>query len=874
MTREGMGSQNPTNSERLRTSWTLPMERYFIDLMLDQVHRGNRMGHTFNKQAWNDMLLMFNANFGSPYDVNILKSHYTSLWKQFNDIKNLLDQNGFSWDNTRQMVIADRYAWDAYVKVHPDAQLYRNKALMTFNDLCLIYAHTKADGRYSLSSHDIDFDDDIQGMTDGVGMNSLTLAPVPPPASKVQTNTDWKPPMDRFFLKLMLDQLGKGSKTNNSFKKQAWKDMVTLFNAKFGSRYRKSFLKQLYKKLLKYYTDVRSILAIKGFYWDEKEQMIVADDDVWDNYIKALPDARLYRKKPLLNYQDLNLIYGNEISNVLRSHLHEGTNSEDDILQYMTGEEREGHSVYGNGHLASFEDLDSEGQDLMIGEESEDTQIHGNDDFSRTDWTPPMDRFLIDLMLKQLQKVNKIDYSFDDQAWIDVLVLFKERFGLQQDKDLLRRRYKSLEKQYHDTKDLLDQRGFWWDDTQQMVTAYDDIWDAYIKEHPDAESYRTKSKPNYNDLCLIYGKSKSGERCNQSGQAMGCNGDAAKYNHSYHWRTDWTPPMDRYFIDLMLEQVRNGSMVNYKFSRLAWTEMVSKFRAEFGSQHDKDVLKSRFFNLRKRFNGMKALLDQSGFAWDEMQHMVTADDHLWDAYVKEHPDARSYRSRTLPNFNDLYLIYGNGDIFKRGSTSSHTMDAMDDDLGVNLGHETQQTISTEDDVWEAYIKEHPYPIACANRILDSYNDLTKIYGNGARDGRSSCFGRNIEKMEKMEKMGINMIFGDSPAMEYEISNQQKKRKPAASSTSASKRAQRIIKEEIQEPLDEKPHIVKGLVGIEVDKDCCSIERIVAALETVPGIDDELFLEASLILEDDKKAKMFVAMDVAARKKWLYRKLRR
>ncbi|CAL2255543.1 unnamed protein product [Prunus armeniaca] len=93
----------------------------------------------------------------------------------------------------------------------------------------------------------------------------------------------------------------------------------------------------------------------------------------------------------------------------------------------------------------------------------------------------------------------------------------------------------------------------------------------------------------------------------------------------------------------------------------------------------------------------------------------------------------------------------------------------------------------------------------------------------------------------------------SITMEYEISDQQNKRKPAAPSTSA----------------------IKGLVGDEEDKDCCSIERIVAALETVPGMDDELLLEASLILEDDddKKAKMFVAMDVAARKKKLYRKLR-
>lgn len=113
-----MGSQSNTGNDRSRTYWTPTMERYFIDLMLEQMHIGTRIGHTFNKQAWTDMLTVFNAKFGSQYDKDVLKSRYTNLWKQFNDVKNLLSQNGFSWDETRQMVVADDYLWDSYIKVH------------------------------------------------------------------------------------------------------------------------------------------------------------------------------------------------------------------------------------------------------------------------------------------------------------------------------------------------------------------------------------------------------------------------------------------------------------------------------------------------------------------------------------------------------------------------------------------------------------------------------------------------------------------------------------------------------------------------------------------------------------------------------------
>lgn len=160
-----MSIQNGSSNDRLRTYWTPLMERHFIDLMLEHLQRGNRAGHTFNKEAWTEMLTMFNAKFGSQYDKDALKTRYTNLWKQFNDVRNILSHLGFSWDATRQMVVADDDSvWDAYIKAHPDARCYRTKPVLNFDDLCLIYGYTMADGRYSLSSHDVSLDDQVQGL--------------------------------------------------------------------------------------------------------------------------------------------------------------------------------------------------------------------------------------------------------------------------------------------------------------------------------------------------------------------------------------------------------------------------------------------------------------------------------------------------------------------------------------------------------------------------------------------------------------------------------------------------------------------------------------------------------------------------------------
>ncbi|KAF3446171.1 hypothetical protein FNV43_RR11350 [Rhamnella rubrinervis] len=781
-----MGSQTNTGNDRSRTYWTPTMERYFIDLMLEQMHRGTRIGHTFNKQAWTDMLTVFNAKFGSQYDKDVLKGRYTNLWKQFNNVKNLLGQNGFSWDETRQMVVADDYVWESYIKVYPDARFYKTKAVLNFNDLCLIYGYTSADGRYSRSSHDIDIDDEVQVINFGDGMSSLA------PLSNERSRTDWTTDMDQYFIALMLDQVGKGNKILNTFSKQAWTDMLALFNAKFGPQHGKRVLRHRYKKLWKYYNDVTFLLKQDGFSWDETQQMIVAEENVWDGHTKAHPHARTYKTKALPNYCDLMLIFGNEVDNGISSHLHQEKNLDDGISLIKAGE--------GKG-----------------------AQTSNFSDRTRTYWTPPMDRFLIDLLLDQVHRGNKLGQTFICQAWIDMVTSFNVQFRSCHDKDVLKNRYKHLKRQYNDIKILLQKDGFSWDETREMIIAEDYVWDAYTKAHPDARSYRVKTVPGYHKLCIIFGEESSDGRYNQLARNADPISDLPTLmtdedkNDQSPASTlplgiDWTPPMDRYFLDLMLEQVHEGYKVDHTFNEQAWDHMLVSFNKRFGFQCDKCVLEDRYISLTKLYEDISHLLNLSGFTWDETKQMVVADDDVWEACIKKHPFAISYKNTCLNSYSDLCKICQSG--------------VLNDRL-CGLGEEM---------------------ISCQDLAMETGYNALETEMDGA-SGNLDFFAKDIHVSQQQKRRPSEMLSDMRPKKEQKTGTN------------------------MQKALSEMAGIVTKFVSKKENKDQKSIEGAIDALQAIPDIDDELLLDACDLLEDERKAKTFLALDVTLRKKWLLRKLR-
>ncbi|THG14186.1 hypothetical protein TEA_020279 [Camellia sinensis var. sinensis] len=273
---------------------------------------------------------------------------------------------------------------------------------------------------------------------------------------------------------------------------------------------------------------------------------------------------------------------------------------------------------------------------------------------------------------------------------------------------------------------------------------------------------------------------------------------------------------------------------------------------------------------------------------------------------KVHPDARPYKTKAVLNFNDLCLIYGYASADGRYSRSSHDVDVEDDIQGVNLG----QVLSIrcfpygdkelEDDtsgikagVFEFSITkgltisckvheklwssedEHPDAIAYKNKTLGYYNDLCILFGSGIADGGLSCQDMGTEIDYNALEIEMDQVSGciQIPLLDVDTSDRGKKRPTKMPSVSGRSRKVQKTGEEIQEPCTDTTSVVTRLVKKQ-EKSYDSIANAIDALQSISDIDDELLLDGCDLLEDERKAKTFLALDVNLRKRWLLRKLGR
>ncbi|KAK7284613.1 hypothetical protein RJT34_19362 [Clitoria ternatea] len=483
----------------------------------------------------------------------------------------------------------------------------------------------------------------------------------------------------------------------------------------------------------------------------------------------------------------------------------------------------------------------------------------------RTIWTPEMDRYFIDLMLEQVSNNSQTeDHLFSKKAWKHMSSSFNAKFNFQYEKDVLKNRHKTLRNLYRGIKNLLTRPGFSWDENRNMVIADNHVWDEHLKIDAGVRSCRVKSIPYFKDLCTIYGyvaMEGKGDNAPEGSSNLGenraimpcllkddgedadealrdvrveeecgistvenatddCEQRASKETATSfctRTRTNWLPLMDRYFINLMLSHVHKGNQSAGVFSRQAWMEMISSFNENFGFDYSLEILKNRYKTFRRQYNLIKRLLQKDGFTWDETHQMVTADDCVWQDYNKDHTDARQYMTRPLPYYKDLCVIF----------------DPNFDE------------------------KESPLP-------QDKHQNVV------------GCFTTKSPLTYKTSQSPITPNSNEdqfSGVNELAYIAQKQKRQSDRSSDPTSPKKSRNDEQGIVVALHEMAAVVSTLSTKRNDDNSVSIENVIEAVQALPDMDEDLVLDACDFLEDERKAKTFLALDVKFRKKWLLRKLR-
>ncbi|KAG0640013.1 hypothetical protein HOY80DRAFT_1022228 [Tuber brumale] len=133
------------------------------------------------------------------------------------------------------------------------------------------------------------------------------------PSSSRKPHARWASPADRILIKELLRRLHNDKKVNNKWSAGTWSHVTAQLN-KSSARTGHPVLSVLqvktrYFALKKSWGDFSHLLKTDGIYWDG-EGKIHADEEVWEEYLKAHPKARVFKQKPLENFKDLCKLFG------------------------------------------------------------------------------------------------------------------------------------------------------------------------------------------------------------------------------------------------------------------------------------------------------------------------------------------------------------------------------------------------------------------------------------------------------------------------------------------------------------------------------------------------------------------------------------
>ncbi|KAF8584008.1 hypothetical protein K439DRAFT_1298134, partial [Ramaria rubella] len=120
----------------------------------------------------------------------------------------------------------------------------------------------------------------------------------------------------------------------------------------------------------------------------------------------------------------------------------------------------------------------------------------------------------------------------------------------------------------------------------------------------------------------------------------------------------WSASEEAEMIDLLLEQKAIVNSSGNGFKPVVWQLVVTAVELvpqgqERGPAKDAKACKARYQRLKTDYKIVQTLWDLSGFGWDEGRQMVTANEDIWEKYLKSHKEAQPFKKKLFPLFDRI-----------------------------------------------------------------------------------------------------------------------------------------------------------------------------------------------------------------------------
>ncbi|GMI83516.1 hypothetical protein like AT2G24960 [Hibiscus trionum] len=132
---------------RAKAEWTPSRDAFLVDLFIEQHNCGRTAYNEFKNEVIRSVTRDFNKKFGMNLEENQIKNRYNVMKKDYGVVKTLLGHNGFGWDETRQMVVADDKVWDTYIAVRSEARPFRRKSFPLYKQMSIIFEGERTTGK-------------------------------------------------------------------------------------------------------------------------------------------------------------------------------------------------------------------------------------------------------------------------------------------------------------------------------------------------------------------------------------------------------------------------------------------------------------------------------------------------------------------------------------------------------------------------------------------------------------------------------------------------------------------------------------------------------------------------------------------------------